>query len=290
MFDKNLTNFSRNYKIGISWFIFSLIVSSFNDVIAKYLSFYLPPLEISFYRFLFSTVSLLPFVLYNGILSIKTSRFTFHFIRGLFLALAIFLWINGLKSSQVIMATIISFTIPMFILILAPIILKESISLKLWIVTFVGIIGILITITPNTVNFTIDSCPFVIAAILFASLDIINKKYVIQETMLSMLFYSSLFTTIFLFLPLNFNLVTPQIIDLIFLIFLGVNSNIILFCILKAFNLVKVSSLAPLRYLELLFSGLLGYFVFNDTPNIHMLLGTLVIIPTSLYIAIQHFK
>ena len=51
------------------------------------------------------------------------------------------------------MATIISFTIPMFILILAPIILKESISLKLWIVTFVGIIGILITITPNTVKF-----------------------------------------------------------------------------------------------------------------------------------------
>ena len=109
----------------------------------------------------------------------------------------------------------------MFILILAPIILKESISLKLWIVTFVGIIGILITITPNTVNFTIDSCPFVIAAMFFASLDIINKKYVIQETMPSMLFYSSLFTTIFLFLPLNFNLITPQTIDLIFFIFLA---------------------------------------------------------------------
>ena len=57
----------------------------------------------------------------------------------------------------------------MFILILTPIILKESISLKLWIVTFVGIIGILITITPT--NFTMDSCPFVIAAMFFASLD-----------------------------------------------------------------------------------------------------------------------
>jgi S-adenosylmethionine uptake transporter len=223
-------------------------------------------------------------------ISIKTSRPLFHFIRGLFLALAIFLWISGLKSSQVTIATIISFTIPIFILILAPIVLKETISLKLWVVSFVGIIGILITIAPNSVNFTIESCLFVVAAILFASLDIINKKYTIQETMLSMLFYSSLFTTIFLFLPLNFKLIIPQTMDLTLLIFLGVNSNLILFCILKAFNLVKVSSLAPLRYLELLFSGLLGYFIFNDIPNIHMLIGTLVIIPTSLYIAIQHFK
>ena len=275
------------YFIGISWFFLSLIISSFNDIIAKYLSSNISPLEISFYRFLFGTISLLPFIFYNGINSIKTSRLILHFIRGLFLAIAIFLWIVGLKSSQVTIATIISFTIPIFMLILAPIVLKETVSLKLLGITFVGIIGIIITISPNNINFTINSWLFVVAAMLFASLDIINKKYIIQETMLSMLFYSSLFTTIFLFLPLNFKLIIPQTIDLTLLIFLGVNSNLILFCILKAFNLVKVSGLAPLRYLELLFSGLLGYFVFNDIPNIHMLLGTLVIIPTSLYIVIK---
>jgi drug/metabolite transporter (DMT)-like permease len=79
-------------------------------------------------------------------LSIKTSRPLFHFIRGLFLALAIFLWISGLKSSQVTIATIINFTIPISILILAHIVLKETVSLKLWVVSFVGVIGILITI------------------------------------------------------------------------------------------------------------------------------------------------
>ena len=104
------------YFIGIIWFLLSLIISSFNDIVAKHLSSNISPLEISFYRFLFGTISLIPFIFYNGMISIKTSRPLFHFIRGLFLALAIFLWISGLKSSQVTIATIISFTIPIFIL------------------------------------------------------------------------------------------------------------------------------------------------------------------------------
>ena len=156
------------YLIGISWFLLSLIISSFNDVIAKYVSSNISPLEVSFYRFLFGTISLVPFIFYSGLKSIKTSRPMLHFVRGLFLAIAIFLWISGLKSSQVTIATIISFTIPIFVLILAPIVLKETVSLKLWAVTFVGIIGILVTIAPNSVNFTMDSCLFVYSLLALA--------------------------------------------------------------------------------------------------------------------------
>ena len=75
--------------------------------------------------------------------------------------------------------------------------------------------------------------------------------------------------------------------DIFYFIILGIGSNFILFCILKAFNTVKASVLAPLRYLELIFSMLLGYLVFNDIPNYNMLIGALIIIPTSLYVVIK---
>jgi len=267
------------------WFILSLLISSINDLIVKYLNLRLSPIEISFYRAFLGTTTLIPIVLYQGRESIKTSKLTFHFIRGILLGLAISLWTQGLKSSQLIVATIVSFTIPIFVLILATFFLKERVTPKLWILTFLGMIGVIITTAPYNIDITDGSYTFIIASMLFAILDVINKKYIIQETMLCMLFYSSLFTTIFLFIPLNFELIVVPTTELILLIPLAINSNAILFCILKAFRLVSVSRLASLRYLELLFSGTLGYVIFHDEPNSHIFIGALIIIPTSFYIA-----
>ncbi len=276
------------YFIGIAWFLFSLAISCINDIIAKYIyANNLSSLEISFYRFLFGTISFLPVIIFYGLKSIKTSHIKLHFLRGILLSLAIFLWISGLQSSQVAIATTISFTIPIFVLILAPLILKESVSFVLWIVTFISMIGIYITISPHSIKFTSNSYLFVIAAILFATLDVINKKYITKEKMLCMLFYSSLFTTIILFIPLLNGFKVPTSKDIFYFTILGIGSNLILFCILKAFDTVKASVLAPLRYIELIFSIILGYFIFNDIPSYNMLIGASIIIPTSLYVILK---
>ena len=94
-----------NYLIGIAWFIVSLAISAINDIIIKYISTTdFSPFEISFYRFFFATINLIPFILFYGLKSIKTSHIKLHFLRSLLLSLAIYLWIGGLKSSQVALA------------------------------------------------------------------------------------------------------------------------------------------------------------------------------------------
>lgn len=281
------------YFVGIIWFILSLIISSLNDTIARYLSNEINPLETAFFRFFFGALSLLPFIFLKGFKSIKTSKPSIHLIRGIFLSIAIFLWIKGLGSAQVATATIISFTIPIFILIMAPIFLKEQVSIKLWFFTIIGLIGIIVTLNPTHVNFNNDMILLVIAAVLFASLDIINKKYIVKETMLSMLFYSSIVTTIIALttLLLNFSVwQNPSFRDLIYLLILGIGSNIILFCLLKSFHLIKVSNVAPFRYLELLISISLGYIIFGELPSNHTYVGALIIIPSSLYIVLQEAR
>ncbi|WP_240627089.1 EamA family transporter [Candidatus Aquarickettsia rohweri] len=108
-----------------------------------------------------------------------------------------------------------------------------------------------------------------------------------KEKMLCMLFYSSLFTTIILFIPLLNGFKVPTSKDIFYFTILGIGSNLILFCILKAFDTVKASVLAPLRYIELIFSIILGYFIFNDIPSYNMLIGASIIIPTSLYVILK---
>jgi S-adenosylmethionine uptake transporter len=66
---------------------------------------------------------------------------------------------------------------------------------------------------------------------------------------------------------------------------LGGGANLILFCLLKAFDAVEISSLQPFRYVELLFAGFFGWTFFGEMPSVHTLLGAGLIIPATLYIA-----
>ena len=145
--------------------------------------------------------------------------------------------------------------------------------------------GVLIVLDPQNVDFNPHAWLMVLAALMFAFLDIINKKFIVKETMLGMLFYSALFTSLLGFYPAYSVWVMPSTNDMLFALLLGVGSNIILYCLLKAFSLIDVSSTAPYRYLEIIISAIAGYFIFSEVPQSSLYLGGLLIIPSTLYIA-----
>jgi S-adenosylmethionine uptake transporter len=274
----------RSYFIGISWFILSLISSSINDVISKYAGLRLHSYEITFFRFMFGTITLVPFILYYGKDTLKTSRPMVHFMRGLLLFLGIAGWTYGLSIAPVTTGTVITFTIPLFVLILGVFFLSENIIWERWVVTIVALIGIVITLDPKADDFNPHVLVFVAACVLFAILDIINKKFVVKETMISMLFYTAIVTAL---LALPFALqhwVTPTLEELLLLFALGMSANLILFFILKAFSSADATALAPYRYLELIFSALIAYIVFGELPTTATFYGALIIIPSTLFI------
>jgi S-adenosylmethionine uptake transporter len=143
---------------------------------------------------------------------------------------------------------------------------------------------------PGDITFNPLSMILLLSAMMFAGLDILNKKYVVKESMLSMLFYSALVTTVLGFYPamkLWHTMTTSQV---ILLALLGAGSNLILYCLLKAFSYVNASAVAPYRYLELIISGVVGFIVFNEIPALPAFIGTLIIIPCTLYVASAQIK
>lgn len=111
--------------LGIFWFVISLLVSSGNDIITKYLSGNLSVYQVVFIRFMFGTLVLLPFMFYyKG--SFRTKVIGVQFMRGVLLFGGMLLWCKGLTLVKVSTATVINFTIPVFVLILAAIFLKEN--------------------------------------------------------------------------------------------------------------------------------------------------------------------
>lgn len=280
----------KNYFIAVSWFILSLVSSSINDVISKYSGASLHTYEITFFRFLFGSLTLIPFIMYYGVSTLKTSRPMVHVFRGVILFLGIAGWTYGLSIAPVTTATVVSFTIPIFVLVLGTFFLSEKIIWQRWVVTIVAFAGLVITLNPSSSDFNPEILVFVVSAIGFAVLDIINKKFVIKETMISMLFYSAIITALIAFPFALAEWETPSFKDLVLLFALGASANLILFFILKAFAMADATALAPYRYIELVVSAIIAYIVFKEVPSETTLLGALVVIPSTLFIIYSEKK
>lgn len=279
--------FKRNYLNGIAWFILSLAVSNINDVIAKFLGESTPYQTIAFFRFLFGCLTLIPFMIWYGKSSFATERPLVHLARGTILFFAISIWIYGLNMVPIATATLSTFTIPLFVLVLARIFLKERVSLSLKVATVIGFAGVIVAYFPHIDGMNLTSLIILLSSFLFATLDIINKKFVSKETMLSMLFYSGLVTTILSIPPMILNFSMPSAHELSLLLVLGAGSNLILYFLLKAFRLIKASDVAPYRYLELIFSAFMGFFVFSEIPTIHFIGGAIIIIIVTSFVAMK---
>lgn len=280
----------RSYFIGVGWFILSLVSSSINDVISKYAGMRLHSYEITFFRFLFGTIALLPFILYYGVGTLKTSRPVVHFFRGVLLFFGIAGWTYGLTIAPITTGTVVTFTIPIFVLVLGVFFLTENIIWQRWLVTIVAFCGLVITLNPSANDFNPNVLVFVGAAILFAILDIVNKKFVIKESMISMLFYSAIITAVIAYPFALQYWVTPNSHELVLLAVLGASANLILFFILKAFANTDATALAPYRYFELVVSAIIAYIIFLEVPSNATIIGSLVVIPSTLFIIYSEKK
>ncbi len=271
--------------IALLWFVFSLCVCNLNDFFVKILAQDLHFWQITTHRFFFCLVSLIPFIILRGKKQLQTRIISFHFYRGALLVAATALWCLGMQEVHLTTATIITFANPLFVLIFASFLLKEKLTTLRISMTCLGFLGVLLIVLTNKFILMQGHPEYmVIAAALYALSNIANKKYAFDESILSMLFYPALFGLIlsgFFAIPYCKEITFEQI-GLCFL--LGICANTILFSIIKAYQKIDATFLAPLQYFELIPSILLGTLFFHEIPSLYTVLGAVIIIASSLFI------
>lgn len=282
----------KGYLQGVFWAILVCFISALNDVFTRLAGWDLPSLEVSFFRALFSGITLLPVMFIAGKDSFKTKQLPLHFFRSVLLFGALSCWCIGVVKNPLSMASILAQTTPLFVLIFAYIFLKEKIGYYRLLATFFGFVGIVITMQTSMSfeGIKIEAVWFIVAAILFALSDIVNKTMIKQEPMLPMMFYLSLGTTLIAFIPATSVWVNPTFGQLFWLFCLGLGANSILYCLLKAFAAAEISALMPFRYVEIFFAVGFGYTLFSEVPTIFTLIGGLIIIPSTLIVAIYEVR
>lgn len=280
---------SKGYAQGVFFLLIMMLVSGINDVITKFLGQHLDHLEIMFFRFFFTIVTLLPFIATKGINIFKTQMLAFNIIRGFLGFIGFSAFIYSVIHIKLVEVVTIFWTIPLFVLVLSLIFLKEKVTLTRWIATIIGFVGLTSISSFSSDNFSfsfnlIYIVP-ILSAFIFSIQDIMIKKMVATESTLTMMFYFSLVTTILSLPCALFVWKTPTIKELITLAILGAGGNLMQFFIFKAFNATDLSALAPFRYVEFLISALFGLMFFSEMPGLNVLIGAAILIPSTLYLA-----
>ncbi len=276
---------SKGYAQGVFWAVMISVVSVTNDVLMRFLGERLHVVEISFFRFFFSMVSIFPFMLSRGLEPFKTTQPKMHVLRAILGAAALGLCCYSVNIMPLSENTTIMFAEPLFFLPLAFILLKEKVDTPRWLATMVGFIGLLVILRPGTDAFHVVAFVPMTAAILFALSNVMVKKMT-GEHAFTMLFYFGVGTTLFALIPLFFFWEMPTLNELGLLIMLGIGGNMIQVCLFRAFAATDASALAPFRYVEFIVAAVFGYLFFSQIPTIWVFGGAALITASTFYITV----
>eukprot|EP01035_Chromulina_nebulosa_P020443 gene20443-26526_t len=278
---------SPGYKQGVFWTLMITFVSVAGDVLMKTLGERLHVTEISFFRFFFSLLSVLPIIfLKSGVALFKTEQIGLHIWRGLIGSIALGLCCYSVNIMHMSENTTIMFAQPLFFLPLAYFFLKERVDASRWIATLVGFAGIIIIMQPGSNTFRIEAFVPMTAAFCFAIISMLAKKMIKDEPTLTLLFYFGLVTSIIAFPVMLPFWQTPLLGELLLLLMLGVCGNLIQVCIFRAFSSADASSLTPIFYTEIGISTLFGFLFFGQIPTIYVALGAALIIGSTFAISV----
>lgn len=222
------------------------------------------------------------------------ARIAGNLLRGGLMGVASFLFFTAVTFMPVADAIAIFFVEPFILTILSALLLGEIVGWRRRIAILVGFSGALLVIQPSFSALGFVAVLPIAAAFVFALYLIYTRKIATGDEPLAMQFVAgiggAMTLTAGLFLGASFGFAplaavfpqTPFSWGLIVL--LGLLGTVSHLMIVFAFARVRASVLAPFQYIEIVSATILGFFVFDEFPNILKWLGIAIVVGSGIYI------
>jgi drug/metabolite transporter (DMT)-like permease len=246
----------------------------------------LPSIEIAWIRFLVFGMIMFPAMLPGSPLyALPSGRRGLQLMRGAALLASSLFFITGLGFLPIAEASATGFVSPLFVTALSIVFLGESVGVRRWLATAVGLIGVLIILRPGSSAFHPAAFFPIVSALAWACTMIMTRMMSGKEPVITTMTYSSIAGVCILSALVPFVWVAPSWHDILFGIFIGVASTAGQWIVVLAFRYADASVLAPFQYTQLLWVSILGFMIFGELPDIWTVTGAVFIVASGLYTA-----
>ena len=198
--------------------------------------------------------------------------------RSLFGLTGVFLYYQSLSVLNLSEAVVINKLSPFFVVILGGLILKEKIKPLQIIAILVALLGMVILINPSA---NVNLGPALIGlggALAAAFAYTIIRQLRLYDHPLTIVYYFCLTSTVITLPMLIPVFVMPSATEALKLILIGVFALIAQILMTNAYHYAPASQLSIYSYLNIIFSTLLGYFLYKEVLEFNFLIGACLII------------
>lgn len=245
--------------------------------IARHFSGEIHTFEIVFFRSVFGSIFLIPWLLGVGLNGLKTNRVGMHLIRGLTGLAIIYLLFSAIQLAPMGEVAAIIASRPIFASVLAVLILHEASKGRRWSSAFIGFIGAVIIIRPGTTELSTGVLLALSAALTMAVLSIILKSLARTEKPDTIVIWQMVVFTPCSMVPALFVWVTPSLEQLALLVGVGLFGTATQRCLTRAYAAADATVVVPFDFSRLIFAAVIGFLLFNEFPDIWTWVGGTII-------------
>ena len=261
------------------------ILLPFMDAIAKYLSSDLSFFQITWARYFFTVFWTLPFMFFFFRKNLTFSENPkLQILRGIILFSANICFFYSISIISLSKALTLAFVAPLVTTALSPFLLGEKVGLKRWSAVLVGFLGTLIVIRPGFIEFNLATLAALGTGCLYGVYLIITRKlHSTDNPLLTLLITGVVGASIgSFFVPIVW--INPTLIQWGWLGLMGIFACLGHLFLIYSLRYANASKLAPFGYFEIVTNIILGYYIFNQFPDIWTFLGLFIIISSGIYI------
>jgi drug/metabolite transporter (DMT)-like permease len=261
--------------------LFSLL-----NALMRALALTIDPFQAQFLRYLFGLLVLLPIVWHRGWSAYRPRNIGGQFVRGAAHTLGLCLWFVALPKIALANMTAIGFTTPIFIMIGAKLAFGEPMRWERWLATGAGLAGVLIVVGPKlSANAGLYHLVMLASAPVFAASFLITKALTRYETTGTILVWQAI-SVAMLSLPLALlNWQSVSALQWAGFAVTGLLGSAGHYCLTRSFTRADISATQSVKFLDLVWSALLGVVLFADVPTASTLAGGALICAATVWLA-----
>jgi len=285
--------------LGISLKLLSALSFTLMSAGIKTLASRYPTGELVFFRSFFALIPLIIWLAWRHEFpeALKTNNLRGHLKRGVIGSTGMFLGFAALHLLPLSDAVAIGYAAPLIVVVLAALILKERVRIYRWTAVAVGFLGVLLMLSPHmgaeSFGHGLSGGPAIGALLAlagafcsaFASVEV--RLLTHTEKTGAIVFYFMSLTSLLGLLTLALGWTVPDLKDFVLLVTIGVLGGLGQMLLVQAYRYGDASLIAPFEYSTMIWATALGWFVFGEWPVLAVLLGSLIVIASGIYVILR---
>jgi drug/metabolite transporter (DMT)-like permease len=258
---------------------------SLNDAIVKTLTSTYPVGQLLFMRGLFVLPWILLFAYFTrGFGILRIANLKGQALRATCVVAGSFCFVTGLRFLPLADAIAVTFTGPLFITALAPLVLGEKVGARRWIAVLIGFAGVLFMVRPGHGAIQL-AVLFPLAGALSGSIrDLVTRRISQTESSSAVLLFTTLTVMLAGLCTMPFYSVSFRLIDLGYFAASGLLVASGQYLMIEAFRWGEAALIAPFKYSFMIWAILFGYLFFGHLPGSWTLIGAGIVFAAGLYI------